>query len=265
MEENIVRFVKFRDDGIFPVECADDIMTAVALFHLTVDTAQIFLLRFEIFLRNTDDQPHENSGDRNDEYGDQRHERTDRQHDDDDSDNRCHGGDQLSDTLAQTLSQSIDIVRDTGKNFSHRFRFKIFHRHAVDLFRDLAAHAITDFLRHTAHQPALNEGKQRADYVQPQHGEENISYSGEIDSAGSADFRHQAGENLRGGLTEYLRPENTEYRASYGEQDDRDESCAVRGDISQKLYKSPPEVFCFFARHAAPHVTAHAADGSFCR
>ena len=147
---------------LFLIKSLHDIVAAVDLLHLTVDLAQIFLLRHEEALGFLHQKPGEPCGNRQDDDGDQGHQRADAQHHDEHADHGGDRSDELGDALVQALPQGIHIVGDAGKHLAHRPAFKIFHGHPVDLRNDLPAETIGQILRNLRHNQALNERQQGA-------------------------------------------------------------------------------------------------------
>ena len=121
-----------------------------------------------MFLRKFHDDGHQDGRYRKYDECNQRHQRRYGQHHHDDTDNgRCRS-DNLRHTLVQSLPKGIHIVGNPGQYFTISSALKILHRHAVDLLGYFLAHAITDFLRHAGHNPALNEGKCGAGQIKRQ-------------------------------------------------------------------------------------------------
>ncbi len=87
-------------------------MSAVHLFHLPIDMAQVPLLAFEELLGALDDHRDQSHGHRKDQEGDHRHQRANTEHHDQHSDDRRHRGDYLCRALVQAHAQGIHVIGD---------------------------------------------------------------------------------------------------------------------------------------------------------
>src|SRR5699024_5544489 len=144
--ELVVGSVEIVQDDLLPVEGFDDVVAGVDFLHLAVDNAQGSLLSLEEALAEMNHDHDQHQGYRQDQQGDESHLGADGEHHDEHADHGGDAGDQLGDALVQALAQGIHIVGDAGKHLAYGALFKVSQGQAVDLFADLAAEIITDFL-----------------------------------------------------------------------------------------------------------------------
>ena len=165
MIKRIIGFRELLNGVLFLVVCLNDGVTGIGFFYLPVDVSQVFLLLLKVFLGLLDHERNHGNRNRQDDNCNQRHQRRDSQHHDQNADHRCNRCDNLGNALVQALSEGVDIVGNAGEHFAIGTAFKVCHWHAVDFFGDVFSHPVADFLRDTAHNPALYKVEQRAEQV----------------------------------------------------------------------------------------------------
>ena len=217
-------------------------MAGVDFFHLTVYDAQNGLLCLEVFLAELDHDEHQHQRDRQDQQGDQGHLRADGQHHDQHTDHGGHTGDELGDALVQALAQRVHIVGDAGQHLAHGAFFKVGKGQAVDLFADLAAEVVADFLGKAGHEPALNKAECAAQQVHAQQKQQDAADIHKVDAAGAAQLCDPAGSKGGGGLCQYLGTGNVEDGGQNGKDDGSDERELVAAHGAQKLSQRTLEV-----------------------
>ena len=79
-------------------------MSAIDLFHLSVDMSQIFLLILKVFLRLLHNEGNQSCGDRQNHKCDQRHKRRDAEHHDKYTDQCRNRGNDRGNALVESLS-----------------------------------------------------------------------------------------------------------------------------------------------------------------
>ena len=223
LKKAVVGGVKFLLDGALPVEGLDDAVAGVNLLHLAVDHAQKALLGFEVFLADFDHQHDQNHRHRQNQQRDEGHFGADGQHHDEHAHHGGAAGDELGDALVQALAQSIHIVGDAGENLAHRAFFKIGKGQTVDLFADLAAEIIADFLGKAAHDPGLPKMEQCRHQIHDQQDDKNLCNIAKVNAAGALQFGNPAGGQRRGGLGQNLGTCDAEHRGNHGKHQHRDE------------------------------------------
>ena len=165
MVKGIIGFRELLNGVLFLVVCLNDGVTGIGFFYLPVDVSQVFLLLLKVFLGLLDHERNHCNRNRQNDNCNQRHQRRDSQHHDQNADHRCNRCDNLGNALVQALSEGVDIVGNAGEHFAIGTAFKVCHRHPVDFFGDVFSHPVADFLRDTAHNPALYKVEQRAEQV----------------------------------------------------------------------------------------------------
>ena len=232
-------------------------MAGVNFFDLAVDDAQRCLLCLKIFLAEFYHQQHQRQRDRQDQQRDQRHFAADGQHHDQNADHRGNAGDQLRHRLVQALAQRVHIVGDAGKDLTNGALFKVGQRQAVDLFADLAAEIIADFLGQAAHQPALNKAERRGQQVHPQQNQQNFADVAKVDAARTAQLGDPAGGQCRGGFGEDLGTGNVKNSRKYGKSNYYDERELVLAQHPQQLQQAALKVLGALSGHASGswHIT----------
>ena len=168
LEQNAVGLVKSGLDGLLLVESPDDVVAGIALLHLTVDVSQVLLLGLEVLLGVLHHNADEQHGHGQDDNGDEGHQGTDGEHHDEHADDHGHRSDELGDALVKALSHGVHVVGDAGEDLAHGAGLKVLHGHAVDLFRDIPAHAVGHFLGNAAHNPALDGAEEGGQEIHPQ-------------------------------------------------------------------------------------------------
>ena len=241
-KELIVGGVEIGQHTGFPVERLDDVMAGVDLLHLTVHDAQGGLLGLEVLLAELDHQHHQRQRNRQDEQCNQGHLGADGQHHDEHADHGRHAGDELGDALVQALAEGVHIVGDAGEHLADGPLFKVGEGEAVDLFADLAAEVVADFLGKAGHQPALNEAERCRAEVHRQQDQQDLADIAEVDAANAAQLRDPAGRKGRGGLSEDLRAGNVEDGGEDGEDDDDDEGDLIGAHGLDQLEQRALEV-----------------------
>ena len=204
------------------------VQAAVDFLHLAVYMPQIFLLAAEKFLRFLHHNHNQKGGNRQDHQCDQRHQRTDGQHHNQHADHGGDGSDQRRDALIQALSQRIHIVGDAGEYLAVGAGLKIVHGHTADFLGNLPAELIADLLRHPAHNPALYEGKDRAENIHAQEQQKNLSHLCKINPAQSLYLFRQARKQFVGCAAQNLGTQNIKYGASHRKHNHKDQTDAVR-------------------------------------
>ena len=239
------------------VEGFDHVVAGVDFFHLTVHNAQNGLLCLEVFLAELDHDEHQHQRDRQDQQGDQGHLRADGQHHDQHADHGGHTGDELGDALVQALAQRVHIVGDAGQHLAHGALFKVGKGQAVDLFADLLAEVVADFLGKAGHEPALNKAEGAAQQVHAQQKQQDAADIHKVDAAGAAQLGDPAGGKSRGGLCQHLRACNIEDSRKNGKYNGGNERKAVAAKVAHKLQQGALEVLGAFGRHASGswHIT----------
>ena len=260
----IVGSIEICQHGVLPIESLDDIVAGVDLLDLAIDNAQRCLLRLKIFLAEFDHQQHQRQRDRQDQQCDQRHFGTDGQHHDEHADHGGHAGDQLCDRLVQALAQGVHIVGDAGEHFAHGALFKIGQRQAVDLFTDLTAEIIADFLGQAAHQPALDKAERRGQQVHAQQDQQNFTDVAKVDGAGAPQLGDPASGQGRGGLGENFGACYIKYGRQNGKNNDHDERKLILAHRPQQLQQAALKVFGALGGHASGswHITRPPSTGS---
>ena len=260
LEQDAVGLVKFGLDGLLLVEGPDDVVPGVALLHLTVDVAQVLLLGLEVLLGVLHHHADEQHGDGQDDDGDEGHQGADGEHHDEHADDHGHRGDELGDALVEALAHGVHVVGDAGEDLAHGAGLKVLHGHAVDLFRDIPAHAVGHLLGDAAHDPALDGAEEGGDEVHAQEEEEDLGDAAEVDAAGAADFGQQAVEQLRGGVAQDFGPKDIEHGGTRREEEHKEQSDLVPAHVGQELADGALEVLGLLA---GPHAAvAHASHGA---
>ena len=178
-----------------------DIVAAVNLFHLPVDFAQVFLLCNEKFLGLFYHKPYQSRGYGENDYGNQGHQGTDAQHHDKHAHHGGQGGDQLGYALVKALSQRIHIIGDAGQHLAHGPAFKIFHGHPVNFGTDFLPETVGQPLGYAGHDQPLYKGKDRAQHIQPQKEQQDLTDFFKINASGAGNLGNKSVEQLRCGLT----------------------------------------------------------------
>ncbi len=238
------------------VKRAHDAVSGKCLLNLTVDLAEKFLLRAEVFLAEAHNEADKQQRDRQNGKRNQRHQRADCQHHDQHADNRCHRGNQLRHALIEALSHRVHIICDAGKHLADRPALEIAQRHAVDFFTDLTPHAEADFLRDAGHNPALHECKGGTQHIHAEQQQKNPADAGKINRARAGQLRNQSLKQNRDRLTQDFRAGDVEHRTADGKNQHRKQTDAIAADIAQQPAQRPPEIFRFFPCHpvrSAPH------------
>ena len=138
----------------------------------------------------------------------------------------------------------------------------------MDLAADLAAQAVGELLRDAGKDPRLEEAARRADEIECEDGQQDLSDLAEVDAAEARELAPEAGGQLRRGRREDLRPDDAEGRARQREHEHERERQPVAAEVAEELPDRALEVFRFFrdaarsasvARHGQPSSPSSAA------
>ena len=178
-----VQAIEMREHLALSAADADDLVTRVHFFNEAVQLAQTFLARREKALRARHYQHHQSHADERYRQRDERQPPLGREHHDKAANElRCRA-DYGRQTVCQTLLECGNVVSHAAEYVALRVGVKIFLRHAVDLFRKLAAHTVGHFQRYHRHDVMLNEAEKRAEQVYRREENAYLRDLAEVDAA----------------------------------------------------------------------------------
>ncbi len=198
-------------------EGLDDHLARVTLLHQAVELAHGLLLALEVFASPGHHKGHDDAAEGHDAQHQQRHQGADGQHHGQHTQQSSQAGDGLRHGLRQVLPNGIHIVGHQADDIAHLAGFEVFERHAVYLVRDGVGRAVVEIHRHVHHHAALHPLEQRAEYIDAQHAQQYLAHPAKVDAALALHLAHQALEDFRRGLAQYLGADDAAGGGQYGQ------------------------------------------------
>ena len=125
-----------------------------------------------------------------------------------------------------------------------------------NIFSEIIAHIVGD----SRHDKALNEVQASAQKIQPRQKEKDLSHFSKINASCSIYPRHQAVENLCGGVAEDRWSPDGKHRAGHREDHHQKKTEFVTFHIIQQFFHAGVKILGFFAGHSSSAHPAHAAS-----
>ena len=152
--------------------------------------------------------------------------------------------------VGQTLLERGDVVGDAAEDIALRVEVEIFLRHAVDLFRQLAAHPVGHFERDARHDIVLDEAEERAQPVDDGQQHADARHRGKVDAADQA-LGHE-----RRDLTDLIRPDDGQHGAECRQHQRENDHAEALLQIDRQAAQRALEVRFFRWTHVGSHLDA---------
>ena len=229
---------------------AHDLVAGVHFLHIAVQLAEAFLPGGKVLLRAGHDEHRQQKPHQRDAQRGQRQTPLGHEHHDEAADKLRRGRDDRRQAVGQTLLERGDVVGDAAEDIALRVEVEILLRHAVDLFRQLAAHPVGHFERDARHDIVLDEAEERAQPVDDGQQHADARHRGKVDAADQA-LGHE-----RRDLTDLIRPDDGQHGAERRQHQREKDHAEALLQIDRQTAQRALEVRFFRWTHVGSHLDA---------